>query len=389
MLSIPTDFYFQERESLDDFQVDDESCIFHALYRKIVCVDDLVDIENIEWSICQIFNDACYIVAFVLHEKRPIVYIKNFWSYARGENIKGVGRSRNFKPGGKVRGDVVMIVTWLLLRKVNDKSVGAMDFFNTLGTQLRSSANVLLADFNISCPETLSQNVFTFEMPEITERFARQFSWVSITKYYDKKRVRDIVCHLGKTPREREIIIKAMEYEIRYGGDFIKGPLNIKCFLAELRREFTNKEANHSEIIGGHVRSHEIATMIMKETTQEATPALDDASLTTQKESLQRENAFLKAEVDRLKNQPTQERCLKDLLIATKNLFRHDLSKADIVRQVLLKMKCDATAEDLDKWIEGRKSPNPSLKVENMSVSSLSAAQVNDIHGNNNVNLEK
>jgi hypothetical protein len=52
-------------------------------------------------------------------------------------------------------------------------------------------------------------------------------------------------------------------------------------------------------------------------------------------------------------------------------------------------MKCDATAEALDKWIEGRKSPNPSLKVENMSVSSLSAAQVNDIHGNNNVNLEK
>lgn len=361
--------------------------MFHALYHKMLFVDNLINESNPERSIRDIFNDACYITAYAINEQRPALFIKNFWNYARGGNIKGYGESRIIEPSGKVRGDIVMITVWLLLRKVLEKSPGTQDFYNIIESKLRMSAADLFEDFKKACPEELNQDLFTFELPSFSNPGLQFYPLDEITDNFDLGKIEDIVRHFGKTYSRRMAIVKAIELQISE-NDKTKTPELMKY----LRRLQFGKSIDALDIYDGIDNLPDSKPEKPSEPKRESPKAKvrnnDDDKPKTEKKELTSANEPLRSDVECQKDQPQLD-ILKEIIKATKALFRHDITKADIVRQVLLKAKCDNAAEELDKWIEGKQNPRPSVNVGNMSVNTLSATQVNDIHGNDTVNLDK
>lgn len=70
--------------------------------------------------------------------------------------------------------------------------------------------------------------------------------------------------------------------------------------------------------------------------------------------SRDREIATLRAEIERLNRIPTEDDFVKRLVEETKNLYKHERSKTEVIRQILYKVgRVDAEAE-LDAWIVGK-----------------------------------
>lgn len=71
----------------------------------------------------------------------------------------------------------------------------------------------------------------------------------------------------------------------------------------------------------------------------------------------------LEEENTRLKAVKTEDDFVKRLVRETKNLYKHEKVKMEVVRQILYKVgRCDAE-EELDAWIEGREH-RPSFNVQ-------------------------
>ena len=73
-----------------------------------------------------------------------------------------------------------------------------------------------------------------------------------------------------------------------------------------------------------------------------------------------REIAELRAEVERLKSIPTEDAFVKRLVKETKNLYKHEKGKTEVIRQILYKVGRTDAEEELDAWIEG-KEQKPSV----------------------------
>lgn len=96
----------------------------------------------------------------------------------------------------------------------------------------------------------------------------------------------------------------------------------------------------------------------------------------------------LEVEVDRLKKVPSEDEFVKRLVKETKNLYKHEKEKTDVVRQILYKVGRSKEEAELDAWIE-RREKKFNIKTNKIEVGTLNAEAVNDVHGNNNVNLGK
>jgi hypothetical protein len=96
----------------------------------------------------------------------------------------------------------------------------------------------------------------------------------------------------------------------------------------------------------------------------------------------------LEEEVDRLKKVPSEDEFVKRLVKETKNLYKHEKEKTDVVRQILYKVGRSKEEAELDAWIE-RREKKFNIKTNKIEVGTLNAEAVNDVHGNNNVNLGK
>ena len=75
-----------------------------------------------------------------------------------------------------------------------------------------------------------------------------------------------------------------------------------------------------------------------------------------------KEIAELKAEVERLQEVSTEDDFVKRFVEETKHFFKHDRKKADIVRQIMIKVGRSDADKELDAWIEG-KEQKPSIAV--------------------------
>jgi hypothetical protein len=88
--------------------------------------------------------------------------------------------------------------------------------------------------------------------------------------------------------------------------------------------------------------------------------------------------------------QPTEDDFVKRLVKETKNLYKHERSKTEVIRQILYKLgRADAEAE-LDAWIEGKEKKTTSMKFENAQVTMQQPTingPMNDIHDNDQVSL--
>lgn len=70
----------------------------------------------------------------------------------------------------------------------------------------------------------------------------------------------------------------------------------------------------------------------------------------------------LEDEITRLKAIKTEDGFVKRLVRETKNLYKHEKEKIEVVRQILYKVGRADAEEELDAWIEGREY-KPSVNV--------------------------
>ena len=85
----------------------------------------------------------------------------------------------------------------------------------------------------------------------------------------------------------------------------------------------------------------------------------------------------LEEENERLRSVPTEDAFVKRFVKETKHFFKHDRRKADIIRQIMIKLGRTNEDLDLDAWIEGNERQNAKIVVQ---------GNYNDIHNNGTVN---
>ena len=86
----------------------------------------------------------------------------------------------------------------------------------------------------------------------------------------------------------------------------------------------------------------------------------------------------LMEENERLKVVKTEDDFVRRLVRETKNLYKHEKGKIEVIRQILYKVGRSDAEEELDAWIEG-KEYNPSVNVAGDYV--LSKQVVNEVNG--------
>jgi hypothetical protein len=88
-----------------------------------------------------------------------------------------------------------------------------------------------------------------------------------------------------------------------------------------------------------------------------------------------------------IKREPQVDDFIKRLIHVTKQTFKNDIEKADGIRMLMMLLGREDAASELDEWIESRKA-NIYINPVTMEIQgNLNANQVNDIHGNEKVNL--
>lgn len=71
----------------------------------------------------------------------------------------------------------------------------------------------------------------------------------------------------------------------------------------------------------------------------------------------------LKTTINELKKHPSEDDFVKRFVKETKHFHKHDRKKADVIRQIMIKVGRADADEELDAWIEG--SERPLVKIEN------------------------
>ena len=102
----------------------------------------------------------------------------------------------------------------------------------------------------------------------------------------------------------------------------------------------------------------------------------------------------LEEEIAILRTVKTEDDFVKRLVRETKNLYKHEKSKIEVIRQILYKVGRSDAEEELDAWIEGKMHPS-ALNVQgdyvvnnNMAMNNPTInGPLNDIHNNDNVSM--
>lgn len=105
---------------------------------------------------------------------------------------------------------------------------------------------------------------------------------------------------------------------------------------------------------------------------------------------LDRQIKELMEENERLKAVKTEDDFVRRLVRETKNLYKHEKDKIEVIRQILYKVGRSDAEEELDAWIEGREY-KPSLNVAGDFVMSKNVEhEVNGVaSGAVGVNIDK
>lgn len=84
------------------------------------------------------------------------------------------------------------------------------------------------------------------------------------------------------------------------------------------------------------------------------------------------------------KDVPTEDDFVKRFVEETKHFFKHDRKKADIVRQIMIKVGRSDAEKELDLWIEGKEKSSTAQALEKQTEVLLKAVErptTQNIHG--------
>ena len=86
-------------------------------------------------------------------------------------------------------------------------------------------------------------------------------------------------------------------------------------------------------------------------------------------------------EIAEWKKVPTEDAFVKKFVKETKHFFKHDRKKADIVRQIMIKVGRSDADKELDSWIDGKELPTTAQAIQKQTEALLKVAERPTIHG--------
>lgn len=214
-MNIPRELIYEDKLSLDDFEIDTESsldCAFYDMLQKVENLPQSIG-EDLEKTYLRNFNDAYYIATSVLKEKRPEL---KFDEYKRIACEEVISPNASVFREYSIRGVCVLSMVRALLGDIEQKEKSVQRFCD----KLRSWLNV--KEDNQWIVYSLSDDPFTQrEKPnlsprEITPSLLVGVQWSNIITLFNKQgefqkaQVDALVKTLGKTVNEKIYIIDAI-----------------------------------------------------------------------------------------------------------------------------------------------------------------------------------
>lgn len=87
-------------------------------------------------------------------------------------------------------------------------------------------------------PDTQEEQIYINDDKIVTEDLASQMDWVKVTKNFNPDAIKDLVKNIGKSKREKKIVIKAIYDAMSYTGEMYKIPYSVDKLLDDLYRKF-------------------------------------------------------------------------------------------------------------------------------------------------------
>lgn len=87
-------------------------------------------------------------------------------------------------------------------------------------------------------PDTQEEQIYINDDRIVTEDVASQMDWVKVTKNYNPDTIKDLVKNIGKSKREKKIVIKAIYDAMSHTGKMYKIPYGVDKLLDDLYRKF-------------------------------------------------------------------------------------------------------------------------------------------------------
>lgn len=214
-MNIPRELIYEERFSLEDFEIDEEKsldCAFYDLLQKVERLPQHMG-EDLETTYLHLFNDAYYIATSVLTEKRPELKF-DIHKQIAGEDI--ISPNARVYSEDSVRGFCVLSMVWALLNDIDHKTKSLERYLDKLRSWLNEDEDKQRIMYQLSCDPFTQRKAPNLSPRAIKPTVLVGVKWDNIITIFNKQgefqksQVAALVNTLGKEVDEKVYIIDSI-----------------------------------------------------------------------------------------------------------------------------------------------------------------------------------
>ena len=214
-MKIQRELIYEDKLSLDDFEIDTESsldCAFYDMLQKVEKLPQYMG-EDLEKSYLRIFNDAYFIATSVLKDKRPELRFEEYKKIACEEVVSP---QASIISDNSIRGFCILSMVRALLDGIEQKDKNVQRFCDKLRTWLNGKADNQWIVSSLSSDPFTPRKTPNLSPREITPSLLVGVQWSNIITLFNKQgefqkaQVDTLVKTLGKTVNEKIYIIDAI-----------------------------------------------------------------------------------------------------------------------------------------------------------------------------------
>lgn len=163
-------------------------------------------------------------------------------------------------------------------------------------------------------PDTQEEQIYINDDRIVTEDVASQMDWVKVTKNFNPDAIKDLVKNIGKSKREKKIVIEAIYDAMTHSGELSRIPYSVDKLLDDLHRTY---DENHKGVFEAYDEENESLNLdvLMKNAIEEymeshtATEADIDEIFADKPKSV--ENKDIEREVPHVDNLSSSDKQIK------------------------------------------------------------------------------
>jgi hypothetical protein len=103
-------------------------------------------------------------------------------------------------------------------------------------------------------PDTQEEQIYINDDRIVTEDVASQMDWVKVTKNFNPDAIKDLVKNIGKSKREKKIVIEAIYDAMTHSGELSRIPYSVDKLLDDLHRTY---DENHKGVFDAYDEENE------------------------------------------------------------------------------------------------------------------------------------